>query len=165
MSEQKHYAWQDGLPTSPDVEALMTQWPDLKVGDRVGYEEIGELLHLDWHQRGRFQTVTNAWRKRWREKNIIIECDPGASFYVASAGQIGAGTYGVLKTIGRRAKVQRRKLAAAATQPGADCAVIDHQAKLMHAVERDTRKHRMNLLPTTASTERPRIAPPAKKKA
>jgi hypothetical protein len=158
MNESTHLPWDEGLPTAPDVEELLKAFPELKVGDRVQYEEIEALLKIA-PKSNRFKTVTSAWRKRLAQQKIIMESDPGFAFYVASSDQITAGTHGTLKFIGRKARRQRRKLAAATAQEGADLALIEHHGRLMNAVEKDTRKHRMNLLPGTAVPNQPRTLP------
>lgn len=156
---QQHMPWEDGLPTAPDVTAIQKQWPDLKVGDRVTYEDICALLKLDWRS-SRFKSVTTAWRKRELEAGRVIESDPGVSFYVASAEQTSAKTYGVFKFIGRKARKHRRFLSVQHTEDAVLAATINHQGKLIMNIEREAKKSRMNLLPSTAATATPQITPP-----
>lgn len=87
------------------------------------------------------------------ERGLVLESMPGSHFYVASADQITAATYGTLKFVGKKAHKQRRKLAAAKIETEQQRSVIEHQARLMLAVERDTKKHRMNVLPNTVVKE------------
>ena len=159
--DQKHMPWDEGLPTAPDVTALQKKWPDLKVGDRIGYADICELLKIDWRS-SRFRSVTSAWRKRELESGKVLTPDPGQAFYVASADQISAGTYGDLRSIGRKAKRRRRFLSTARTDYPVLGGIIAHQGKLMMHMEREEKKTRMNLLPSTTVSEQPRISPPVK---
>ena len=161
MSEgnQQHMPWQDGLPTAPDVTMLQKQWPELKVGDRIEYEEIAALLGIQVRS-NRFKSVTDAWRKRELEAGRVIECEIGAAFYVATCEQVSAKTYVVLKTIGRKAKRHRRHLSVQRPENELQRATVEHQARLMHSVEKDSKKARMNLLPSTVTAVQPQIAPP-----
>jgi hypothetical protein len=163
MSEgkQDYLGWRDGLPTGPDVEALCRKWPDLKVGDRIEYEEVGELLKIDIGG-VRWNSVTNQWRKRLEEKGLDIQCDRGKSFYVRSDEEISVATHDVLGGIGRKARKHRRKLAIAVTQTQDDGKrnVYEHQGRLMHTIDRESKKAKMNLLPSTNTQQPPAISPP-----
>jgi len=159
---QKLYPWSEGLPTKPDVDLLLKTWPEPKVGDRFPYEAIEALLRQE-RDTARFKTITNKWRDRLREIGFTIECEPGKAFYVATSGQVSAATYGVLRSVGRKARKHRIKLAIAKPVDDAERSVIEHQARLMGSVERDAKKARMNLLPPTAAPAMPQIAPPKKK--
>lgn len=156
----EHFAFNEGLPTRPDVDLLLRTWPQPKVGDRFEYETIEKLLNIS-RRDNRFRTVTTNWRKRAYEQfAIVIEVEAGEAFYVASADQISARTYGVLQFVGGKARRHRKKLAAAKVESDSQRAVIEHQARLMLAVEKDSKKHRMNLLPTTQVPDVPKISPP-----
>lgn len=152
----------EGLPTKPDVDLLLQTWPKPSIGDRFEYETVAKLLGVPATS-VRFRTVTNNWRNRMRELGFVIECEAGAAFYVATAEQISAATYGTLRTIGRKARKHRTKLAVAKIETESMRATIEHQSRLMLAVEKDTKKHRMNLLPPTVAPQAPQIAPPKKK--
>lgn len=162
MTDSEHLPWNEGLPTAPDVNELQKKWPELKVGDRVAYGEIEALLKIEWRS-NRFRCVTDAWRRRELEAGRVIECDPAEAFYVASADQVSAKTYGVLKHIGRKAKRHRTFLSVQRTEDPILAQTITHHGQLMQATERDARKHRMNLLPHTAAPEPPKIPPPKSK--
>lgn len=159
-----HLPFDDGLPTRPDVDLLLRTWPEPKVGDVFPYEAIEKLLGIS-HGQARFRTVTTNWRKRLREQcGAVVEAKAGEAFYVASADEISARTYGVLKFVGRKANRHRRKLAIVKIESDQQRATIEHQARLMLAVEKDAKKARMNILPPAAKTEtRPQIAPPKEK--
>lgn len=163
MSESEHLRFDEGLPTRPDVDLLLKTWPDPKVGERFPYDSIEGLLNLD-RRDNRFRTVTTRWRARMYEQfGVVVEVDPGEAFYVASADQISARTYGVLKFVGRKAHKHRKKLAVAKPEDDQQRTIIEHQARLMLAVEKDSKKHRMNLLPSTATPEHPKLAQPKEK--
>lgn len=160
MTDQKHFPWDEGLPTAPDVTAIRHKWPDLKVGDRVLYNDIAEMLKIDVNS-NRFRSVTVAWRKREEEEGKVIHCDIGKAFYVASANEKSSMTHGVLKSIGRKARKHRKHLSILKTDDPMLGATMQHQGRLMHAVEREAKKSRMNLLPSSTSVpEQPRISPP-----
>lgn len=158
----KVFGFQDGLPTGPDVTVIRKQWPSPKIGEAIAYEDVATLLGIKVGS-NRWRSVTNAWRARELEEGRVITCVAGERFVVATAEQITAATYGVLAHVGRTAKKQRRNLATVRAADAATRNVIDHQARLMIAVEQDARKKRMNLLPATQVTEAPRITPPVPK--
>ena len=164
MNEQaasgQHLPFNEGLPTKPDVDLLVKTWPDPKLGDRFPYEVIEEILGVE-HTSTRFRTVCNNWRSRMLdEKGAVIECENGEAFYCATADQVSARTYNVLRGFGRKARRHRKKLAIVKTETTEQRAIAEHQARLMLAVEKDAKKHRMNLLPSTEVKSQPKIAPP-----
>jgi len=151
----KHFNFNEGLATRPDVDLLVKSWPNLQVGDRIDYEEIENLIGVPCRS-SRFKTVTYAWRHRMLEDHsIVIEAQRGELFYVSSADQITAGGHGTLSSIVRKAKKQRKKLSVAKVENDTQRQTIEHQARLMLAVEKDARKYRMNLLPNTATNQLP----------
>jgi len=98
------------------------------------------------------------------QMGVVVEAEAGEAFYVASADQISARTYGVLKFVGRKAHKHRKKLATVKVENDQQRQTIEHQARLMLAVEKDAKKHRMNILPPAPATpEQPQIAPPKAK--
>lgn len=159
-AEDKVYSWETGMPTKPDVEALIKYWPDPIVGDVMTYDDVSVLIGCGW-KTARFKSVTQVWRQRMQEKGVILECRPGEAFYVASADQISANTYGVLASIGRKARVQRKKLSVVATETEQQREIARHQGQLLQAIEQDTKRKRMNILPSTKPAEAPRLGPPA----
>ena len=161
MTEEKktYFPWQDGLPTKPDVDLLLSAYPNLQIGDNISYADIEEILSVEWRT-ARFKTVTTQWRKRLHEIGLVVECSPGAFFYIASCGQISAATHGTLKTISRRARKQRSKLATVKPEDAIQAATIEHQGRLMQGIERESKKARLNLLPSTKTPELPKIKPP-----
>jgi len=156
---QKHYPWNEGMPTWPDVEALLKRWPELTVGDRLSYAAVAEIVGTD-PATNRWRTVTAAWRHRLRDQGLVVECEPAAAFYVATAVQIIAGSYKALRHVGRTVKNQRRKLSIARPETEEQVSTIQHQGRVLLVLERETKKQRTNLLPTTVSPPVPRIKPP-----
>ena len=156
------YAWDEGRPTKPDVDALVAAYPDLAIGDLINYEHVAEVIGAQ-PKTSRFRTVTNTWRKRMQERGIVIECRTGEAFYVASADQVAAQTYDVIVGIGAKARRHRRKLASVPTENESQSATVNHQGLLMKRIEDDAKKHRMNVLPSTEVQQAPRIAPPKAK--
>lgn len=158
-AKQEYLGWRDGLPTAPDVEAICQKWPELAVGQEIFYSDIQTLLKIEPGS-SRWKSVTDAWRRRVREKGTVVECKAAISFYVASADQVSSATYGVLKGIGGKARRHRQKIAVSKPENEQQRTVLEHQARLMHGIERDSRKARMNLLPKTQAVEVPQISPP-----
>jgi hypothetical protein len=158
--EGKHYAFNEGMPTGPDVEVLLRTWPEPKVGDTFDYETIARLITAT-PRGGRFWTVCNAWRRRWLEKGLVIECRAKEAFYVADPEQIIGQTHTVLSGIGRKARLQRRKLLVQRARDDKERETLQHHARLMVATEREAKKQRMNLLPSTEVKALP-VAPPKK---
>lgn len=157
--ENKHYAWQDGLPTGPDVTLIRAKWPNLKAGDSIPYDEVAALIGVKVNS-VRFRSVTNAWRTREQEDGRVIKCEKKIAFYVATAEQITSSTYDALRHIGRSAKKQRKHLGTIHAADQHTKGIVDHQARLMHAVEKDARVKRMNILPSTKPSSPPQIEPP-----
>ena len=162
-SKERFYAFNEGLPTKPDVDLLLSTWPNPKIGDRFEYEVIAKLLHIEIGS-VRFKTVTNNWRRRWLEKGFVIECDVGKAFFVANAEQIMGKTYGTLQFIGRKARHHRTKLSQAKVETDLQRAAIEWQARSLLEMEREAKKKRMNLLPPTEIKEPHKIAPPKENK-
>ena len=157
----KHLPFDEGMPTKPDVDLLMQTWSELKIGEQIPYAVIEKLIGTP-HESRRFWTITRAWRTRWLERGIVIECQTNRAFYVADASQITAATYDVLRGIGRKARRHRRKLSVARPESDLQRMIIDHQGTVMLLVEKEAKKARMNTLPNTATTAQ--IAAPPKKK-
>jgi hypothetical protein len=156
MAGEKHYSWQTGLPTGPDVTMIRRRWPDLKVGDRIAYHEIADLLGIEVGS-SRWRTVTHAWRKRELDDGRVIKCVPGKEFVVANAEQIIDDTHATLKHMSRSARRQLVHLMTVRDTDSRTRAVVDHQARLMHAVEQDIRAKRQLALPSTAVQSMPKI--------
>lgn len=151
-----YYSFKEGMPTGPDVSALQASYPELKVGDTISYADVEIIIGCEW-QTARFKTVTNRWRKRLKEKGIVIDCDAGEAFRVLTADEITAKTYSTFEQIGRKARKQRSNLATIRADRDDQKATVLHHMQMLNATERDARKHRMNLLPGTAIKPPPRL--------
>jgi hypothetical protein len=137
----------------------MKTWPAPNPGDEFGYETVAKLIGCPSTDR-RFWTVTKNWRRRWLDKGIVIECDPNRAFYVANLKEVSSRSYDVLRSIGRKARTQRKKLVVQKPQDDQERSTIEHQARLMAGLEREARKSRLNILPSTSVADVPKIAPP-----
>lgn len=162
MSEKpnKHYPWYSGMPTSPDVELIRENYPDLQVGTRIPYEDISALIGVGVETM-RFRSVTNAWRKRELTDGRVINCEAKTGFIVASYDQITGSTIDIFRSIGRKARKQWKHLSTIRPASELEKAVKEHQMRLCAIQDKDARKARMNVLPLTASPEPVRIAPPS----
>lgn len=161
MNNEELLPFDEGLPTRPDVDLLLATWPAPKAGDRFPYESIEKLLSIS-RSSVRFRTITNVWRKRLTDLfGVVVYAETDIAFYCATAAQVIARTYPTLAGIGRKAKHHRRDLVTVKHETEEQRVVIEHQARLALALERDVKKQRMNLLPPTATPEAPRIQPPA----
>ena len=159
MSDDKTFSWRDGMPTKPDVDALLKRWPEPNIGDRYEYETVAEVIGYEPGSQ-RFKTVTDAWRRRVHEKGFVIECDPGAAFFVANADQITASTYSALNSSARKLRRQRKNLTIARAENDEQRSTIMHQGRLLAETERHLKKAKMNALPALTADDRPRISPP-----
>ena len=160
MTDQKYYGFKDGMPTGPDVERLIRKWPELSPGDRLDYPALEKILNVEAGT-SRWRSITNAWRRRQkRDSNIIIECDAGNAFYVATADQVSSSIHGGLMGVGRKLKRMREKAIRVETKSDSQRATLDHQCLVLSNLERETKKTRMNLLPSTKAEERPKISAP-----
>ncbi len=156
--EDRFYAWNEGMPTGPDVTALQKRWPSLNIGDRIPYAEVEEVLGLEWKS-SRFKTVTEAWRRRELEAGRVINCERGIGFAVATSEQITSDTYPVLQQVGRKVRKQRHKLTTIKPATDTEKQVIEHHGRILNAIERDAKKARMNMLPESVPAQT-RISPP-----
>lgn len=70
----------NSVPTKPDVDALMAKFGAPEEGKLIAYSEVEAVVNC---AKGtfRFNTITNAWRKRlMRESNILLGCEAGKGF-------------------------------------------------------------------------------------
>lgn len=165
MSDDSYKPWNEGLPTKPEVDALLKAFPPetIKPGEwRKSDDEIkAHIGRCDGH---RYGTVYRAWRGRlardhgvtvWREKEI--------GFYCPTPEQVFAETHPTLESAGRKVGRQLRHVSLVKPQNDLERGVQEHQGRLLHATKRDLRKARLNVLPSTAAPELPKIAPPVNK--
>lgn len=161
MSEDKVFDWRDGIPTGPDVEALLKAFPveALQPGLRITDAEV--RAHIGRSDGNRFRTVTSAWRKRLRKDHgVNLYRAENQGFYVPSTAEVLAQANPRMRHIGRTAKKHIREIAIVKPQNDIERNQVEHQGKLMDVLSRESRKARMNLLPATAANETPRISPP-----
>ncbi len=161
-AEHKHFRWQDGMPTGPDVSALLKFFPDLKIGDRIEYEKVEDVLSVE-RSEARFWTITNAWRKRLLEEGKVIHCERGVAFRVATCEEITGRTTDVMRHVQRCAKGQRQALSTVRTDNPVEQTTVEHHGRLLLAIERDVKKSRMNVIPDTTAHSAPQITPPKTK--
>jgi hypothetical protein len=155
----KVYTWDTGKPTKPDVDALLRHYDSLQMGEILPYEDVAAVIGCPVGS-NRFRTVTTAWRKRSQEAGIVIECRKSEAFYVATATEVSAMTYGVIKGMGSKARRHRNKLARVHVETDNERQTINHQGLLMRQIETEMKKQRMNIIPNTSATDSPRISPP-----
>ena len=74
-----------GIPTDFDVKRLRERYPDnsLTPGMEVRYADICAIIGVQSYKTGRFQSVTNAWRKAiMSESGIILKAKEGTHYVV-----------------------------------------------------------------------------------
>jgi hypothetical protein len=93
--------WRAGVPTAPDVDAMMARWGSVKIGDVIAHSEIERAIGAR-RSTDRYQTVVTAFRRRLeRDQNVVLGAVPGVGYKVLSdAERVDAG-YGKLATSGR----------------------------------------------------------------
>ncbi len=79
----------NGIPTAPDVQALIDEFPSIAEGDFIPYGDIEEIIKVE-HGSGRFISVTTAWRKKlFQEQNLLLKAVPGEGYQVLDpAGRV-----------------------------------------------------------------------------
>lgn len=161
--EQKHYPWNEGQPTKPDVDALLKSFPPetMTPGWRATDAEIKAIIG-NTH---RYRTVYSAWiRRLQRDHQVNVYRQLTTGFYVPTADQVFARTHPTLQHIGRSAKKQVRSIAIVKPENDSHRALQDHQGRLLHNIGREAKKARMNLLPGTVQQPLPQIATPEQRK-
>ena len=163
MTNEILFPKNEGLPTRPDVDALLKAWPELKAGDRIPYADVeGLLKHA--YTAARFRTVTAKWRHKLRRTGVVVECEPGHTFYVASTEQVCAATDGVFKFIRRKAVRHHVKLRVSKPINDAQRIVLEHNMRLTNNVMLASKKARTELLPGPGNMTPVQITPPAKER-
>lgn len=146
---QKLFPWREGLPTGPEVSILKQSYPDPQVGDRIPYAEVAAIIGRAPNTH-RFRSVTNAWRRYLIDQGKVIHCETGVAFVVATCEQITDRTASVFRHVSHVTRSQRRDLSIAKVETETQKQLVEHQARLLLAVERDARKSRMNLIPSVS---------------
>jgi len=73
MAQAKMKIFLAGIPTEPDVRALMDKFNDYTIGNEVLYTDIAELIRVEVRS-CRFEVVLSSWRKRIRkEENVTFK--------------------------------------------------------------------------------------------
>lgn len=168
MSEdrQKHLPWAEGLPTKPDVDALLRAYPpeSIKPGE---WRETDEAIksHIGNPLGTRYRTVYGVWLRRLqRDHAVILYREKESGFYCPTPDEVFANTHPALESAGRRIGKQLRGVAIVKPENELQRGVQEHQGRLLHATKRDLKKARMNVLPSTETPASPRIMPPSEAK-
>jgi hypothetical protein len=61
-----------GVPTAPQVRMLMEEFKDVGPGDEIPLSRVAELTGEN-PRSNRFRTVTDAFRRALRQKNLVTE--------------------------------------------------------------------------------------------
>jgi hypothetical protein len=164
--EGTHFPWLDGMPTRPDVDALLAAFPPdtLIPGARISDEQF--LAVVGKCDGTRYRTVYSAWVRRLEaDHRIVMKREKSVGFFVPTVAQVLADTHPTLEHIGRAAKKQIRKLAVIKPSTSIEAETRDHHGRLLGAMRREAKKARMNILPPTAAPSSPKISPPPGKSA
>ena len=159
--DQKHLPWNEGQSTKPDVDALMKAFPveSMTIGRRISDEEVRAAIGMC--EGNRYRTVYSAWIKRLNsDHQINLYREKTLGFYVPTFEQVAARTHPALQHIGRTAKKQVKHLSISKPDNDQHRQLRDHQGRLLHTVQREAKKARMNLLPTFEVKEPVRAALP-----
>ena len=161
-NKSQHLPWNEGLPTKPDVDALLRAFPPetLKPGEwHATDDEI--KAHIGRPDGNRYRTIYSAWiRRLGRDHAVIVYREKESGFYCPTPEQVFANTHPALESAGRRIGKQLRGVAIVKPENELQRGVQEHQGRLLHASKRDLKKARMNVLPSTVAPEQPRIEPP-----
>jgi hypothetical protein len=161
---QKYYPWSEGLPTKPDVDALMQAFPpdSLVVGMRITDEQVRQVIG---DVRGvRYRTVYSVWVKRLhRDHGINLFREETVGFFVPTCGETTARFAPAVRHMGRTGKKQMRYLSATKPENELQRSTIDHQVRLLSNLVRETKKAGMNVLPSTSAPTPVQVQPPARR--
>jgi hypothetical protein len=160
--KERNFPWDEGQPTKPDVDALIAAHPpgSIMPGEwRITDDEVRALIGRS--DEGRFKTVTDAWRRRMmNDHRVIIYRERHTGFYCPTPEQVFANTHPTLQSAGRKIGKQLRGISAVKPESEVQRSVQDHHGRLLYVTKRELRKARMNVLPSTAAAETPKILPP-----
>ena len=165
-NSKSYFPWDEGIPTKPDVDALLKQWPpeQIKPGAwSVTDEEVRALIPSA--NSIRYRTVYTAWISRLaRDHLVIVYRAKVTGFYCPTATEVYSRTHPTLEGAGRKIGKQLRGVSLSQPTNTIEETTKDHQGKLLYTLKREAKKARMNVLPSTASGEMPKIEPPQKAK-
>lgn len=161
----KHLPWADGMPTRPDVDALLAKFPPdtLTPGVRITDEQMREVIGKC--DDTRYRTVYSSWMRRLeRDYRVIVFREKTVGFYVPTPAEVLANTHPTLEHVGRSVGKQIRKLAVIKPADGIEAETREHHGRLLGSLKREAKKSRMNILPPSAAAAMPQITPPAERK-
>lgn len=124
-----------GVPTEPDVKALLQAITNLEPGKVVEHAEIEAVIKVD-RRKSRYRTVVDAWRARLlREQNVDLQARAGVGFVVlteeervgASVRDYGSGARKMGRSVRRIGRVRVEQL-----EP-ADQRKVEHVRRHMEA--------------------------------
>lgn len=162
--DMQHLPWNEGMPTKPDVDALLKAFPpeqilpgQWRVTDEQMKSAIGKC------DGNRYRTVTVAWRKRLeRDHRVIVYRQETEGFYCPTPDQVLSETHPKYEHAGRVFGKQMRHVAIIKPENEQQRTAQEHQGRLLYATKRAIKKDRMNVLPPTEAAQAPRITPPSK---
>ncbi len=86
-TEDDSSIFRGGVPYAPDRARLDIAFPSLRPGDRISYDDIGEVIKSRWPS-DRFWGVVDSWRNHLeRDRDLHVACDPGTALLVLTAEQ------------------------------------------------------------------------------
>jgi hypothetical protein len=147
--DQKHYGFNNGMPTGPEVAEVLGKWPTLTYGTELPRAELCALLGLN-ESSHRLRSVMDAVRRKLATENglALIYDKAKQAYLIAEAADAIARTSSVTLGVARKWRNQRKLLtmtAKSATE--AQKPVHQHQAILVSIMEREAKKTNMKLLP------------------
>jgi hypothetical protein len=157
MNDKTFFPWNEGRPTKPEVDALLTRFPhdQMKPGWYASDAELRAIIGPA--SVVRFHTVCVAWIRRLeRDHGVIVYRQRLSGYFVPPPEDVYAKTHPTLLHIGRTARKQKRHVATAAPTTDHEKLVQAHQGQLLNGIERATRKARQNVLPPAATPALPR---------
>lgn len=166
MSSTDYFPFGEGMPTGPDVNAIIKTYPTLEPGDSIPRDALYKLLGLNSDEpRGykRLRTVMQAFERRMmREHAYVVMWDKSAKAYrIALPKDVLGMTGTVIDGIKRAARKQRKRLGAVSRIASDDeSPTVMHQERVLAAFANDAKKARMNLIPQTKADVPPQIEPP-----
>jgi hypothetical protein len=162
--DDKHFPWNDGLPTKPDVDSLLKTFPPETIipGQwRVTDAEVKAAIGKS--DGNRYRTVCSAWRKRLeRDHRVIVYRQDTIGFFCPTPEEVFAQTHPAYEHAGRTFGKQMRHVASVKPENEQQRITQEHQGRLLYNSKRALKKDRMNVLPATEAPVTPRISPPKK---
>lgn len=161
-NNQKTYSFAEGMPTKPDVDAILKKYPNMAPGWRIGREEMPAVVGQTYAA-ARWRSIFASLQSQLkREKGMVLMYDRSTKqYFIARASDAIAKTSGVLKSVGRKLGQHRKTLyATASTATETERPILEHQSRLTHVLEREAKKQNMNLIPTDPVGNQIQIQPP-----